>query len=581
MPSHLSYPDLGSSEFTHPSQHSDSTPWYLREDATSPLVEAKEIELPTIPGNSPESLNKFLNLLAYDYGIQDLVLFDTSTLEEDHPYSTKEQPTNYYIIGTGKSEKHIYKAASELRSHIKHTHNIIPPMEGMVSGGVKPVVRRRLLRRARKGPPATDNDYGKLPNSWIMCDTKVDGVYIHMLTQQRRDELNLESLYCPEEELEQYETSNGQFADSDDIFIGIRRMHTMTPFARHNQARFNSTTSQSIYSRLINENQQITNEDVKKYSKEFLKTFREDSLEDHRVRYKFYRALHLVKPEFVSLEELEQMLLSKYASLPIALAERHQLEENRQQDIIDYMKLLVDSPEVSENIQFKTVGEHCDYIYDALSKFVSKVLLYSPSQVDLLSNPEFTALLWRLSYVESGPFVGSNTINDIIYNDKLIPSESTTSIDQAKNRARDILEIIKYHNSVTNTCTTPSFKELILFTYGNDGNWKQFWKQWDSSLGSWNNETDSKTLLGYWVRLAVYLSCRHSKTATIHFLHNYWNHSLNGRSFMGDFNANGGRFGSEQEHHAFTLAINAMLRDLNGYEKSASFNHIKQFIEGL
>lgn len=71
--------------------------------------------------------------------------------------TTQQATSPLVLISTGKSEKTYLQAASELRMYIKHNHGIIPPIVGMVSAGTSPAVRRRLLKRARKGPMATDN----------------------------------------------------------------------------------------------------------------------------------------------------------------------------------------------------------------------------------------------------------------------------------------------------------------------------------------------------------------------------------------------------------------------------------------
>jgi hypothetical protein len=109
------------------------------------LVETKKIDLPQLPEGSPVSVEKFINVLAYDYGFDNIKIFDLSLLDEDHNFSTKNQSSRYIMIGTGKSEKHIYKAGVELRNFIKHTYHVLPLMEGLTSQEMSPLARRRCL----------------------------------------------------------------------------------------------------------------------------------------------------------------------------------------------------------------------------------------------------------------------------------------------------------------------------------------------------------------------------------------------------------------------------------------------------
>ena len=140
---------------------------YERENS-SPVEVLNKIEVPELPENSPQSLQEFVTLLTVEYGLTDLEIFDLSQLPEDHPKSLEEQnEENYVILASGKSEKHIYKAAYELRLYIKHTYKHLPIIEGMSSNSISKVTRRRLAKRVRRGPPATASTFGIGANSWV------------------------------------------------------------------------------------------------------------------------------------------------------------------------------------------------------------------------------------------------------------------------------------------------------------------------------------------------------------------------------------------------------------------------------
>lgn len=552
----------------------DSVPWYLREDSASPLIETKKIELPVVPDHAPATIDKFMNLLAYDYGLQDVALFDLTTLDEDHSYNINKQPARYILIATGKSEKHIYKAASELRMYIKHNHNIIPPIEGMVSAGTSPAARRRLLKRARKGPMATDNDYGKAPNSWVMCDSKVDDIYVHILTQERRDELNLESMYCAKEELHKYTPKQESLRDSDDIFIGIRRLyHTSTLFSKTSGIRHYSTATLSVYHKLIGESSQVSKKTLASYKSEFDSIFVSSSVEDFRAKVEFYKALHLLDPELVSFGEIEAVLLEKYLSLKIMLDSHIDMETEKTNDVITYMKLLIDSPELKE----ESVGLRADVLFDKLSHIIFKLFSLSSHKVDLLGSREFVPLLWRMTFVENQEFLGSTIINEIVYDSAPIPKSVGPIISQAKNRARDIIDLIKYYNNEGNKSPTLAFKELVLFTYGNAGDWPAFWKEWEVSFGL---AQDSAQKMTSWVRLVVYLASRNDQGAMLHFLYNYWNNSTtSSTSFMDDYEANSSQFNATQDKMVFINAIERILAAIENGEKN--FTYVTKFTNSL
>ncbi|CUM49319.1 ATPase synthesis protein 25, mitochondrial [Debaryomyces fabryi] len=573
----------------------ESVPWYLRDDSSSPLLETKKVELPVVPDHAPTTVQTFLELLSDEYGLEDIELFDLTQLGPENEYHADNQPSDYMIICTGKSEKHIYKASNELRTYIKHNFELIPKIEGMASNSKTPAARRRMLRRARKGPLATDNDYGRTPNSWVMCDTAVNNICIHILTESRRDELNLESLWCREEDIEKYSRSESAAEESDDIFIGIRRFHTMTPFARHyQQTRLYSSSSSnealeaSLHKLSVGN---LTTEDLKQQIKSFEADFHDPSIKDYNTRFNFYRSIHIQNPDVVSFDELTFILLDKYSSLKIILNNDIDVSKERIQDTVDFMKLLIDSPEIRRQFDLsnsKGVNAYADELYDTLSQFLSTLFRFSKEQIDISRHPEFLPLLWRLSFVQKkDTVIGSRMIDDIIYQEGDIPNlPGQPSIFQAKNRARDILDLINYYNQKIdeNALPTNSFKELLLFTYGNAGDWAKFWNTWEVSFNLLNNsKIDSKSSIKNWVRLIVYLAIRNDRSAIVYFLNNYWNCSTSiAGSFIDDFELNNNAFSSDEEKRSFKSSVNKMLNSINNEnEGNPSFSNVKEFVDSL
>lgn len=563
-----------------------SIPWYLRDESSSPLFENNSIELPSIPSESPESLTEFLNLLVKDYGLKDIELFDMKSLEEDHEFHTSNQPADYIIICTGVSEKHIYKAANELRTYIKHNYKIIPGIEGMVSGGKSPAARRRILRRARKGPLATDNDYGKAANSWVMCDTLVDNTFIHILTKERREELNLESLWCKKEDAHKYIKEDSSLVDSDDIFIGIKRgFHTTTPFRQENSkvdSKESRLVLESVLTKLGKEDTTISDQKLQEYISIFELTHVAKDLDYYNFKYQLFTTIHLLNPRIVSFEQVENILLEKYASFKCALEEN--LSKEKSDDIVRYMKLVIDSPE----LQVKHSDNHLlisDEMCNRVSQFTDTIFQFSTDPIDLTSNPDFLPLLWRLSIAKlDTPLVGSKMIDNVIYRGEEIPHlQSPPQMVLAGNKARDIIDIIKYYNKLNDTNLSTGFKELILWTYGNAGKWEKFWKEWEISLSLLaNQEHDIKYAIKNWVRLTVFLSIINDASANLYFLSNHWSNTTSiARSFMIDYEANGCTFGTEQEKIAFTRAMRKIVEsNKNEYDNNV-LSSITAFLDEL
>lgn len=207
--------------------NNSSTPWYL-DPQESPNISSplKTIQIPELPDNYPQSLENLVVYLAQELGIDDLAVFDmrnnlNTTSDNEGAYDISD----FMIIGTGKSPKHLQKASSELDFFIKHNLHKLPSTEGILKSGALAKYHRRLQRKGKKAPNYSKYDYGASPNTWVMTDTKTDGIIIHMLTKERRNDLNLEYLWSNDSEKVKYSKTRSN-KESDDIFSGIRYFHT-------------------------------------------------------------------------------------------------------------------------------------------------------------------------------------------------------------------------------------------------------------------------------------------------------------------------------------------------------------------
>lgn len=543
-------------------------PWYLREDVTSELETARKISLPEIPAHAPPQIEEFLNLLAEDYGMEDIHLFDMTELAEDHEFKENNKNIDFIIILTGKSEKHIYKAANELRTYLKHQYNTIPLLEGMVSSAKTPAMRRRLLRRARKGPSATDNDYGRAANSWVLCSH--ENIDIHMLTSPRREELSLETLWCKPEDMDKYTPQATQNFESDNIFSGIRRFHTMTNFRRLYSLKLPSL--ESYLYQLNAKSTELDDEKAMQLKNMFEDAFQNPSLGDHKIRYQFWKTLHLLKPDTFPFEDAENALLQKYVSeLSPEL-----ISQEKSNDVTEYAQLLLDTPTRKQDKQLS------DEALEKLSKFIATLYQFSSDKFTLSSNPKFLPLLWRLCYLENTDQLTPKIVDEIIHEGKKIPTfPATPLISLASNNLRNVLLLLDHHTQKVEPGSVPTnaLSELILFTYGNASKWDKFWHQWEVT---WFTRTvEPSVALEKWVRLAVYLSARGDKTNMRKFLLEYWNNSsLVSGSFLALFEKNGKKFNSDSEGLTFQKAVEVMVTELaSGGE--TPFEGISEYVETL
>ncbi|KAK9351344.1 hypothetical protein V1523DRAFT_369067 [Lipomyces doorenjongii] len=188
----------------------DSTPWYLREANAHSTVSNVAL-LPDIPEDAPNEVTEILNFLAADLGLTELSLVDLRNR------NTTFGPNAIMIVGTARSDRHLIRASEELRVHLKKTYRAKSRIEGLVSKDKLKVQERRIKKKISKytgDVSAYENDLrsnGK--NSWVFFDSRVKGIHIHIITSEKRWQLDLEGLWLHEmpkldEQLTRYTASD-------------------------------------------------------------------------------------------------------------------------------------------------------------------------------------------------------------------------------------------------------------------------------------------------------------------------------------------------------------------------------------
>lgn len=203
-------------------------PWYMRPEE-SPTISSplRQIEIPDLPQNSPNTLKQIIEFTANELGIINLQIFDLRNIQNFENGS--KDIAKFMIIGTGKSSKHLQKATIELQFFLKHELNKLTKPEGLVKKTDLLKFQRRLKKKGKKGPNYANNDYGSSPNTWVMIDCKTDDIFVHFLTSDRRNDLRLEEIWgdIKDANTTKYLNNSNNERNNDDIFKGIRYYHTL------------------------------------------------------------------------------------------------------------------------------------------------------------------------------------------------------------------------------------------------------------------------------------------------------------------------------------------------------------------
>lgn len=201
-----------------------SKPWYLQVGTPIqriyPLAERQRI--PDLPQRPPPILKPVLNHLSVDIGLDDLTLLDLRQL--DPPAALGDNLL--MVLGTARSEKHLHVSAERLCRWLRAEHKVWVYADGLLGRGELKLKLRRKRRKAKLlgrvgSAEPTDVDDG-IRTGWICVNVRnvQDGrepetltadlnlghaevaddiaqanIVIQMLTQDKRSDLDLESLW--------------------------------------------------------------------------------------------------------------------------------------------------------------------------------------------------------------------------------------------------------------------------------------------------------------------------------------------------------------------------------------------------
>lgn len=200
-----------------------ATPWYLQVEspqrASNPLLERQQI--PKLPSDPPPLLKPMLEHISIDLGLDDLTIFDLRKIDPPPALGANL----IMVLGTARSEKHLHVSADRFCRWLKTTYKLTPYADGLMGRGEMKLKMRRKARRTRLlssvGSSETTTTDDGLRTGWICVNvgTVEDGrasvedltrhygyvgfgseaegakVVIQMLTEEKREELDLEDLW--------------------------------------------------------------------------------------------------------------------------------------------------------------------------------------------------------------------------------------------------------------------------------------------------------------------------------------------------------------------------------------------------
>ncbi|KTA97560.1 ATPase synthesis protein 25, mitochondrial [Nakaseomyces glabratus] len=248
-------------------EESEHVPWYMRleDDSLKSLNEdiSNQHEV-RLPDDCPDSLHTLVKHLQKQLALRDILVFDLKNQRLADPENYRLKMCDYVIICTAMSTKHCERSYVEINKLLKNEYGVSGYVEGQVNPNDE---KKRLKRLARKNNLGRTNIRRNELNSteessWYMIDCHVDSIFLNILTENRRYEMNLEELYAPLNEKHLYEKSEhsmhintnnrSQAFDSleeeDNVLLALRKL------AQQKRQYSTESPARSLRNELVKEN---------------------------------------------------------------------------------------------------------------------------------------------------------------------------------------------------------------------------------------------------------------------------------------------------------------------------------------
>ncbi|KAI5812929.1 hypothetical protein BZA77DRAFT_322643 [Pyronema omphalodes] len=168
-------------------------PWFLRVETPKapkhPLA-AKQ-ELPKLPENPPAQLEDIINQMADGNGITELKLYDLRTLDPPPALGTNV----IMLIGTARSIRHAHATADKMCRYMRQNFRWKPYADGLLGRNELKLINRRKQRRGKVASSQVGEVDEAGNSGWVCVHSGKEGIVIQIMTQEKRDELNIDGLW--------------------------------------------------------------------------------------------------------------------------------------------------------------------------------------------------------------------------------------------------------------------------------------------------------------------------------------------------------------------------------------------------
>lgn len=476
------------------------TPWYVTEARKTEQQQGEKpgAPLPDLPSNAPAELEGIVRFATEDMGLKDVIIIDKRKEDE---VSGAVGPS-LLVLGTGASPRHLGTAGALLQTHLKNEFGIHSGKEGILTTNFVKLHNRRQKRRQQRQRMASAANSTSLTRvgTWVAIDTKLDNIYVHLMTPERRAEVDLEHLdeYLQEFDAEEEanEIADTEYFDpvgvSSTAFNGKRGFHTSArifqdsniPENREELALENLDAERR--SDLSMQSPEVVN---------FLTHFPElPTREDWKVRLRFFALCAINSPSFPLSKVVEEAEYQQVSGFPL---DSEDIEEVMAS--ICYHGQSQFSTVVRDDEATAAWRELCDLKAEQLLKFYSFAL--EPAEHSLLGNQRLLTLLYRTF---TCPTAESTTPAAALQFDQTGASEDSEvpkQLDAFYDLAR--LTPVRYILESTNELQNIETVAMLLSSLANARMFSPFWKVAEGALMHANARQFASQLAELVVGLAV------------------------------------------------------------------------------
>ncbi|RDA93940.1 hypothetical protein CP533_5016 [Ophiocordyceps camponoti-saundersi (nom. inval.)] len=245
---HFENSPLRSSLETQKDEEPSSKPWFLEVEPPTKPWKPHEVTLPQPPEDAPSLLTPMIKYIYEDMGLDDIALLDLRDLDP----AASLGPRLMMVIATARSDRHLHVSSGRFVRWLRRNHAVSAKADGLIGSNLLRTKLRRLRKKAKlmgTNPMILpEGDYG-LSTDWICVSFStgnstgkaamgevaqydssgnVSGfttthtgttVAVQCLTEKRRNELDLESLWQEQlrESIRRKRRINGEAKDQAEV----------------------------------------------------------------------------------------------------------------------------------------------------------------------------------------------------------------------------------------------------------------------------------------------------------------------------------------------------------------------------